>query len=67
MKGTIFIITYFCWQDSSRIQYSLVATSVYSESDWTIQEVNSIAEENVGEDGIDGYYITKQEILSSNI
>ena len=64
MKGKVFIITYFYWQGSSRKQHSF---SVHSESNWTVQEVANIAEENVGEDGIDGYYITKQEILASNI
>ena len=64
MKGTVFIITYFYWQGSNRKQHSF---SMHSESNWTIQEVTSIAEDNVGVDGIHGYYITKQEILSSNI
>lgn len=65
MKGNVFIITYFYWQDGNRKQHSF---AIYWEEEWTIQELKSIADEEVEDNkDIDGYYITKQEILASNI
>lgn len=65
MKGNVFIITYFYWQDGYRKQHSF---TLHSEENWTIQELISIADEEVEDnEDIDGYYITKQKILASNI
>lgn len=65
MRGNALIITYFYWQDGYRKEHSFV---IYSEENWTLQYVKSIAEEEVENNkDIHGYYITKQEILASNI
>lgn len=65
MKGLVYILTYFYWQNGNRIIHNFV---VYNSDSWSLGQVKQSAKDRIeSEEGIHGYYITQQEILASNI
>ena len=61
-----FIVQYFYWSDGCRMNHSF---ETFQCSYYNIQEVKEVADKVIANnrDGIHGYYITKQEILASNM
>ena len=61
-----FIVQYFYWNDGCRMNHSF---EVFQTQYYQLQEVKDVADRVIAnnKDGIHGYYITKQEILASNM
>lgn len=61
-----FIVQYFYWIDGCRMNHSFETFQCHY---YNIQEIKAVADRVTknNKDGINGYYITKQEILESNM
>ena len=61
-----FIVQYFYWSDGCRMNHSF---ETFDTEFYQLSEVKAVADRVTAnnKDGIHGYYITKQEILESNI
>ena len=61
-----FIVQYFYWSDGCRINHSF---ETFDTEFYQLSEVKAVADRVTAnnKDGIHGYYITKQEILESNM
>ena len=61
-----FIVQYFYWSDGCRMNHSFETFQCFY---YELSEIKTVADRVIinNKDGIHGYYITKQEILESNI
>lgn len=65
MKDKYFIVQYFYWSNGCRMNHSFETFQCFY---YELSEIKDEAEETIkNNNNIDGYYITVQEILESNM